>query len=168
MDHAIQAEQSRLPAAGGYQQRSAQQGDGTGQQVVEQLHRHLNRALLVEWHGHGLSVGLREGADRGQKVADGSLGRNIAVEVAKAPCIVPVARLLQVAQGLGTRPAIDDLPTEKEKGRDGVKGYPSLCTGPPQQMGEQRTQAAKVDQAQQQVKVRQMLPARQVVQVVAS
>ena len=104
----------------------------------------------------------------GQEVAQAAFRRVDAVMKAEALSIVGIARLVQVAQGLGASPAVGDLPAVQEEEGDGVEGAPASARGPAQALGQDRTQPGEVDQAQDQVKVGQELPGRRVEQILVA
>ena len=65
---------------------------------------------------------------------------------------------MQIVERVSPAPAMGNLPAMEQEHRHRVKGTMPPGRSPAQEMGQERTQAAEVDQAQDQVKVRKMFP----------
>jgi len=72
--------------------------------------------------------------------------------------IVGVARVTEIAQGLGAVPFVGDLPTDEQEDGDGIERLLTPGGGPAQELGQHRAQGAEIHQAQQQVEGREMFP----------
>ena len=115
-------------------------------------------------HQDGVAVGgvLAQG---GEPVAQAAFGREGVVLKAKSQGIVGVARFAEVSEGLSAVPLVGDLPAVEEEDGDGVEGGPAAGRGPTQPLSQDRAQGAAVDQAQEQVEVREVFPGGRVFQV---
>jgi hypothetical protein len=73
----------------------------------------------------------------------------------------PAPLTLSLPVGFSPAPAIDDLPSLEQEHRHRVKGTPASSRGPAQPLGQDGAKTRKVNQAQHQVKVREMRPSGQ-------
>jgi len=147
LEHAIGADQRLRPGFRAEQPGVVHQGDRSGQDVVEILDGYLDARCLIDANTHGITAGIRLGAQSGEKVAHPALSRQEAIREAKARGVIGVARLGQVGQGRGPVPLLSDLPALEQKQRHRVKWHLTTSRPPAQPLRQNGAQAREIDQA---------------------
>ena len=129
--------------------------------MVEALNGNLNLPLLVHEDGFFGSGVL---ADGGEPVAEAAFGGEDAVLEAEALDVVGVARVTEIAQGLGAGPFVGDPPTDEQEDGDGIERLLTPGGGPAQELGQHRAQGVEVHQTQEQIEGGEMFPGSRVLQ----
>jgi hypothetical protein len=102
-------------------------------QLIECLHDHLDRPILgLDQDEFTQGVSMR--SDCGEEVAYCPFSGEHIFET-KALGVVSIAGFLDVAQGLSTVPAVDNLPVEQQVNGDRVEGNLATGRSPAQQIG---------------------------------
>jgi hypothetical protein len=115
VEHAVGTDQGLAPGLGAEQTGVTNQVHRTNQQLVQALDGHFDAVLLVQLHRQRVPCSVGVATEGGEEVAQPTFGGVDAVGEAKAAGIVGIARIVQVAQGLGPGPAVADLPAVEEK-----------------------------------------------------
>jgi hypothetical protein len=135
------------PGLGTEQPGFTDQVDGTDQELIQVLDGDLDGAILVQFYGHCVTIGVGVLSQGGQEIAQTTFAGIDAISEPETFPIVDIAFLGQVAQGLGPVPFVDDLSAMKEKERYRVEGHLASGRGPAQALSQNRTQAGEIDQA---------------------
>ena len=117
VEHAVGTNLGLAPGLWAEQTGFTNQGNGTGQELIQVLDSDLDRALLIQFHGHRVAVGVRLTPEGGEEVTQATFGGVEASGESEMFCIVSIALFGQVAQGFSSAPAVGDLPTVEEKDR---------------------------------------------------
>jgi hypothetical protein len=136
--------------------------------LVEILDGDFHSGLAVQLDTDRVATGSGVIAKRGEEVAQSPFrGVNSRFEAEAFPVVV-VVWVSQVLQSLGPVPGVGDLPTVQQEQGHRIKGFLTAGASPTQTLGQDRTQPGKVDEAQDQIPVGQMLPSMPVVEIVAA
>jgi hypothetical protein len=164
VNHPVGADEGLFPGLGGDETGVEEEGDRLRNEMVEILNSDLRESVFIHCESERITV-LRVAPQGRQPVAKAALGGEGAILEAKKACIVGVAWMVEVIQQLSSTPAVDDAPADQEEDGNGIEGDVSFGRGPAEALSQYIAQRAEVDQAEQEIKVGEMLPVGRVFEI---
>jgi hypothetical protein len=162
VNHAIGADESIRPGLRGDESGVEKESDRLSDEVVEVLDRDLDGVFFAHFDS---ITRLRMKAKGRQPVAETTFGGKDPVLETETLGVGGEKRFSQVLEKLGATPAVDDPPTDQKEDGDRIKGHVPPGGGPAEALGQHVAQRAKVDQAEQEVKVGEVFPVCRVVEI---